>query len=1140
LPGTKIPEVQERTPLEGARLLRWAFGPFQEVLIGVALFIAASLSLWMTRAPNGIALFWSGSAIAAAWLIRAPKVRWPMAVASVLLALILSNVLVAHRPWAVSAIISSVSGAEIALMVVVFRFALRFPYPNISIGQAGMMTALFGLVIPGLSGLAAGVVLHDQFALSFSEGALQWSSSHAIGACLLAPPIILFSVQELERLTRKRFLLENAAIFLAGCAACYLAIRYVRFPFVVIGLLLMVASFRLGAFGTSLLSLAYGLLITNLWLIGIRPLGLDPGATMSASLIGLPVIALLATVMPPIAVGLGSDARRAAVRALRASEQQYRLVGQRLSLVTDNFPGLIAQVDCDLRYLLVNRRYADWFDVEPSTLLGKSLREFYGESVYAGIEPSVQRALSGALVIAEREIVARGIVRHCQFAVIPQKDDTGAVIGLFIINTDISERRQAELALRESQSFLSRTGAVAGVGGWELNLRSGKLTWSDETRRLHEVDTDFEPTVENGLGFYTQHSRGILQQAVNAAIEHGTPWDLELELKSAKGRLFWARATGNVEFENGRPVRLVGAFQDVTEKRRLLRELADSYELLRVTLDSIGDAVITTDPQGRVQWLNPVAESMTGWTKTEAHNQPLTHVFNIVHAESRQTNLNPVAICLAEGRTVGLQSHTTLISRDGTEYGIEDSTSPIRNADGQILGAVLVFHDVTEQRRQSREMNHRATHDSLTGLVNRAEFEARLSRVLSKLTLESTAHVLMFIDLDAFKVVNDTCGHSAGDQLLRQLSTLLQSCVRGRDTVARLGGDEFGVLMENCGIEQGQLTAQKICDQMETYRFIHDGRRFRIGTSIGLVPVDLRWGSSAALMQAADSCCYAAKENGRNRVHLWVESDSTQQVRRGETLWVNRLEAALNDNQFVLHAQQIEPIAGPAERLHCEVLLRLQDDDGSLILPAAFLPSAERFHLATRIDRWVLKRVFAHLEDPDTSIDDLQTVSVNLSAQSVGDRAFHRELLRMLHAAPFDVRKLCLEITETAAIANLGDAKVLIDEVRALGVQIALDDFGAGTSSFGYLRALPVDHLKIDGQFISRLLDDPLDNTAVRCCCEVAKVVGVKTIAKFVERTEIRDALRAMGIDMAQGDLIHRAEPLAQLLPRKRMAMSRA
>jgi diguanylate cyclase (GGDEF)-like protein/PAS domain S-box-containing protein len=803
---------------------------------------------------------------------------------------------------------------------------------------------------------------------------------------------------------------------------------------------------------------------------------------------------------------------------------------QQLQQVTDRIPVLIAHLDLELRFSFVNKTYKDWYGLEPEALLDMSAHQFYGEPGFSKIAPHFQSARAGNVVTTDIDLVTSDRLRHCEVQLIPQRDERGEVVGLYLIQTDVTERRKAYLALRASESFLARTGAVAGVGGWEFDLRAKVMTWSDGTKRLFEVEQSFRPTFEATLGFYKPEAIPIIKKHFTDCVATAKPYDLELELVTAKGRSLWTRFTGAAEFEGGMAVRVVGAFQDITCRKTLERELAESNELMRVTLDSIGDGVITTDQAGNVVWLNPVAERLTGWSKDEARSKPLPDVFSISNTDTGQTTPYPITVCLQEGKSVGLQSHTTLHSRHGNEYGIEDSASAIRNAEGEILGAVLIFHDVSEQRRLNAQMNHRATHDALTGLVNRAEFENRLTRLLEAATREGGGHVLMYIDLDEFKVINDACGHAAGDQLLRQVSVLLQGAVRGRDTVARLGGDEFGVILEMCPLEQGREIAQKICEQMDLYRFAHDGRRYRIGSSIGVVPVDLRWESSAAVLQAADNCCYAAKDAGRNRVHLWVEFDAALTTRHGEMRWVNRLESAIDENRFVLFAQHIKPIAAPAAGLHCEVLLRLREDDGSMIPPGSFMPAAERFHLMVRIDKWVLQKVFAMLEADAIEFDLIDTIAVNLSGQSIGDRAFHRDLIRMLREARFDTQKLCLEITETAAITNFGDAKVFIEEVRSLGVRIALDDFGAGASSFGYLRVLPIDYLKIDGQYITGL-NDPLNKAAVRCFCEVAKAVGAKTIAEFVESRDIHDALYAVGVDMTQGYLNHRPEPLAVLIP---------
>ena len=574
----------------------------------------------------------------------------------------------------------------------------------------------------------------------------------------------------------------------------------------------------------------------------------------------------------------------------------------------------------------------------------------------------------------------------------------------------------------------------------------------------------------------------------------------------------------------------VGSVEDVTERRQLAAQLAEQHELLRVTLQSIGDAVITTDARGDVVWLNPVAERMTGWTSAEARGRPSVQVFHIVNEENRQLAESPVVICLAQQSASGLASRTLLVSRDGHEYGIEDSAAPIRNAAGHVLGVVLVFHDVTEQRRMTGEMSYRATHDALTGLVNRVEFETRLRRVLRKAQEDKSAHALMYIDLDQFKLVNDACGHAVGDELLQQVSKLLFSAVRDRDTLARLGGDEFGVILEHCTAEQAQRVAQQICDRMDDFRFVHDGRRFRIGTSIGLVPVDSRWATTELILQAADTSCYAAKEAGRNRVHAWFDTDQAMRARHGEMQWTTRIEQALDEDRFVLYAQRIEALGDAAQGLHAEVLLRMRAADGALVPPGAFLPAAERFHLASRIDRWVLARSIAWMKRMTTP-NELVTLSVNLSGQSVGDRAFHRWAIEVLSEAGDPIcRRLCLEITETAAVTNLADAAVFIEQVRAVGVRVALDDFGAGASSFGYLKSMPVDFLKIDGQFIRDLVTDPLNEAAVRCFAEVARVVGMKTVAEFVDKPEVLARLRVIGVDYAQGFLLHRPEPIDALL----------
>ncbi len=942
-------------------------------------------------------------------------------------------------------------------------------------------------------------------------------------------------------------------------------------------------------------------------------------------------------------------------RAFLASEARFRTLSEASPL------GVFA-TDADGACTYTNARWRAMYGLTAEEAAGDGWSRTIHPDDRHGVFTEWQRTAEARLDFDMEFRLRRddGTIRHVRSMSRPVIDDDGVVTSYVGSVKDITERKEQETQLRRSEQLLNRTGALAKIGGWELDLHTGELEWSAQTREIHGVPPDYRPQLDEAIHFYAPEARPVIEAAVARSMADGTAWDLELPFIQASGSRIWVRAVGYAEFAEQKPIRLLGAFQDITQLveqrqalestrdrmtlatesggigvwdfdvssgallwdewmyrlhghsgpamaatydfwashlheddragaeqllrdaldgtrdfrtefrvvwadgsvhhlraaaritrdsagaavrmvgvnwdvtslRQLASDLADQHELLRVTLQSIGDAVITTDASGTVTWLNPVAERMTGWRSQDAAGLPVTDVFHIVHAVTRVQEGNPVATCLGTDLARSPAPTTLLISRDGSEFGIEDSAAPIRNALGEVLGAVLVFRDVTEQRRLAGEMSHRATHDALTGLVNRAEFETRLQRTLTQSHDDGTQHAMLFIDLDQFKLVNDTCGHSVGDQLLQQVARLLTAAVRNGDTVARLGGDEFAVLLTHCTSEQAQRVAQQICDRMDDYRFVHDSRRFRIGTSIGLVPVDSRWATTATAMQAADTSCYAAKEAGRNRVHAWFETDLAISARHGEVTWAARLEDALDQNLFVLHAQRIEALAAEQVGLHAEVLIRMRDADGALIPPSAFLPAAERFHLSTRIDRWVLQHVLQALSAlPDLS--RVNTLCLNVSGQSIGDRAFHRQAIAALGAAGSGVcERLCLEITETAAATNMADAVAFIEQMRLLGVRIALDDFGAGASSFGYLKSLAVDMLKIDGQFIRDLLEDPLDDAAVRCFVDVARVVGVKTVAEFVDRPEVLARVRELGIDFAQGFLLHRPEPLEVVLGR--------
>lgn len=583
--------------------------------------------------------------------------------------------------------------------------------------------------------------------------------------------------------------------------------------------------------------------------------------------------------------------------------------------------------------------------------------------------------------------------------------------------------------------------------------------------------------------------------------------------------------------EQGSPefMRVTRSFNQMAVSiQELMVQLHHEKELADVTLHSIGDAVITCDPAALVTYLNPVAEALTGWVNAEAQGRPLSEVFDIYSELTGQVAANPVSQVLREGGIVGLANHTVLHSRGGKKYSIEDSAAPIRDADGTILGVVMVFHDVTEKREMARRISWQASHDALTGLVNRREFEQRLQILLNSAWEKSAQHYLLYLDLDQFKVVNDTCGHFAGDELLRQVTQLLQARVRDTDTLARLGGDEFGVLLEGCPPERARQIAENLVTAVHEFRFPWRGKVFVVGASVGVAAIDHQSVDVHSVLSEADTACYIAKEKGRNRVQFSGRDDAEYSSRRGEMQWVSRLNHALENDRFQLWFQRITPLYGSHHRAeHVEILVRLRGEDGSLLLPGSFIPAAERFNLMARLDRWVIATAFQYHarryadEDPGNRL-----WSINLSGVTLTDEAFPADLEAAFRKYRVPPQAFCFEITETAAIANLSRVAELIRKFQSMGCQFSLDDFGSGLSSFGYLKALPVDYLKIDGSFVRDMAEDGSDFAIVESINRIGHALGIETIAEFVQDEAILERLKSLGVDYAQGYHLHRPEPL--------------
>jgi diguanylate cyclase (GGDEF)-like protein/PAS domain S-box-containing protein len=630
----------------------------------------------------------------------------------------------------------------------------------------------------------------------------------------------------------------------------------------------------------------------------------------------------------------------------------------------------------------------------------------------------------------------------------------------------------------------------------------------------------------------------LLALTVMLVVQRVIGWLDDLRRQTLEGVRAMLDGRDDVSFDWRGPAEMVALGRDLSElgrqhgaarKAQLDAEqrLTEEKAWAETTLRSITDGVVTTDADGRVIGLNPAAARLLRHQGEieEVQGRRLDDLFSVVDDLTRAPVQLPALLSIAEDRAVDTGLDALLVRKDGREVPIQASAAPMHRADGMIAGAVVVMRDVAQERRLQRLLAHQASHDGLTGLANRGAFEIMLTQALAEARRHPDAGLwLCYVDLDQFKMINDTCGHQAGDQLLQQVADDLRKAVRDCDAVARMGGDEFAVLLKRCSPEGAMHIVDRMRRRLAEARFLWDGQSFLTSGSFGLVPLHAGSGSLYDLLSAADSACYIAKERGRNRIHLADGQDEAVRQFGGEIKWAHETIRALEDDRLCLYFQPIKPLKHKGG-LHIEVLVRMLDTEGKLVPPGVFIPAAERYNLMRDVDRWVLRETLRNFAS--ASADSV--VSVNLSAQSLCDDEFLDFALEAIAASDIDPRILCFEVTETAAMSNLSRAQEVIRTLQAKGCRFALDDFGSGLSSFGYLKNLPIDYLKIDGSFVKNILDQPLDRAFVQSMSDLGHLMGIATIAEYVENAEVERVLVDLGVDFAQGYGIAAPRPIAVL-----------
>ncbi len=605
------------------------------------------------------------------------------------------------------------------------------------------------------------------------------------------------------------------------------------------------------------------------------------------------------------------------------------------------------------------------------------------------------------------------------------------------------------------------------------------------------------------------------------------PRRLEIQLINGNESGLWVEAqSSSIEFHGQRAILTVA--RDVSYRKSLEVSLSRSKRQAQYTLESIAEGVITTDNDGLIDYMNQAAETLIGTNRDDATGHRIGELFTLVDDADRRPLGDPVERSLAMRRRVNMGRRAVMVTTDGEhEHSVEITASPIRGPGSSISGTVVVFHDVGEIRGLTRRMSYQATHDPLTGLINRREFERRLDEAMDDAHAEEAVHMLFYMDLDRFKAVNDSCGHLAGDNMLREVASLIKEQVRDSDFVGRLGGDEFGALLIGCPIEKARQIATDICNAIADYRFVWKDKIFNIGISIGLVEISHVSGTLQDVMSAADSACYVAKQQGRGKVHVYSARDEAVARERGDIQWLRRLQSALHEDRFTLAIQPILAMAGGVDSGPAmEVLIRLPDGQGRVADTAEFLRPAERYQLMPQIDRWVVNAALTAIASGEIKLPGGRNCALNLSGQTLGDESFLSFVVEALDRSGVAPSSICFEVTEASILSNVQHAQRFIEVLHGIGCEFSLDDFGSGMGSFSNLKHLPIDYLKIDGTYTRNLRSDQVNQEMVTAMIKLARTMQFRIVAEEVEHQDDFDWLRDIGVDFVQG---HFVDPPAAL-----------
>jgi diguanylate cyclase (GGDEF)-like protein/PAS domain S-box-containing protein len=1059
------------------------------VLSQIVFFLLALGMIWWSHRAADVAEAW----FANAWLVAVLARRWVRSLSWTLVAGGIS-IAVANIVTGTSAGISVGFGvanmAEVAVAVLLIRqlgLSLAGAAPDRTF-FLGMLSSV--VLAPGIGSLIGSTVAWQAMGLSWPRTFQDWWVGDAAGMLALLPPLLTYSPRQLRSLVAGKRAAAFWIALVASVAMTTWATGYLQRPFIIWSIPLLIAAYRLGVFGTTLLC---SLNIATVFVMAAGQVngwwGESPG--LAGLHAGELTFFAASSVVGPLLISLVIAQRRRTSRAL--AETSYRL-----RVVTDNVPALIAQLDRNSRYLFINKKYLEWYGLDAKSVIGRTPAEVFGEEMASRLAPRIDRVLAGESQVFDITM-PNGQRMEARYE---PHVEAGQITGFYVMAQDISDRYELEARLAE---ITDNVPAMIAYLDRELVYRYVNERYAVLWRR-DPIQIVGHSSREIAGERYTEQLRPKQLRCLD-----GQRTSIELALDD--GRTFDITYVPHIVDGKVRGIYKLGV--DITERKHIESMLFESLDRTQRMLDSIGDAVVSCDTNLRITMMNPVAVSMTGWEESDAIGEPFENVVELIDIESGEKTLNPVEIAMREKRIVALQANSALRRRDGMTSPIEDSAAPIHDNNGEVVGGIMVFHDVSESRAMALKMSHLAQHDYLTDLPNRVLFQDRLAHALESLR-RGTIGAVMFVDLDHFKNINDSLGHQAGDHVLKVVAERLSGAVRPDDTVSRQGGDEFVILLNRLADpSDAARVAEKIIGSLEKGVEL-DGRQMHLSASVGIAMYPEDSADAKTLLKQADTALYHAKQAGRGRFSYFAESMSERAEQR--LALEHALREALRNEEFVLVYQP--KVHWPSgEVVGTEALVRWRRPNGEVVPPDRFVPLAEETGLINQVDEWVMREACRQTREWRQAGHPPLPVSVNLSLA----RLDAEQLLDTVRSVLADenVPSGCLQIefTESQMFAHMDEVRELLVELKSMGVGLVIDDFGTGYSSLSYLARYNFDIIKIDRAFVRGIPSNHKQYAIVQAIIGMARALGYHMVAEGVETREEASTLVRNGCHEMQGFL---------------------